>query len=113
MDVPAKFANPPPGIEELIHRPGASKERKGALFEKGQIASAVVPSEPSSVEPTLTAVEIHAGALIARGCPSFPEAITVAIPTDRRLSIAILRASESQLEENDPPPMLMLTEAKE
>jgi hypothetical protein len=113
MDVPAKFAKPPPGIEELIHRPGASRERKGALFEKGEIASAVVPNEPSSVEPTLTAVEMHAGKLSAEEKPSFPEAITVAIPTERRLSMATLRGSVSQFEEDRPPPMLMLTEAKE
>src|SRR5262245_33780611 len=109
MDVPAKFAKPPPGIEELIHRPGASKERKGELPERNRRAAADVLSKPSSVEPALTSGEIHAGALVARGYASFAEATTVAITKDRRLSIAIVRASESQLEENDPPPMLMLT----
>lgn len=65
------------------------------------------------VEPTLIAVEMQAGAPIPLLLPSFPDAITVAIPTERRLSIAALRAGSlaSQGEEEAAPPRLRLTEA--
>jgi hypothetical protein len=112
MEVPWKFAKALPGIEELIGWPGASSERKDALLEKLEMASVVVPKEPSCVEPTLTAVEIHPGALMESVKPSLPEEMTVAIPTDLRLSIATFRGSESQFEKKRPPPMLMLTEAQ-
>src|SRR4030095_11189129 len=113
IEVPAMLANKSPGIEERIQRQGASSERNEALLEKLETASATVPSDPSSVEPTLIAVEMQPGALRALVKPSFPAAITVAIPTERRLSMATLRGSLSQLEKNCPPPRLMLTEANE
>ena len=49
------------------------------------------------VAPTLIADEIHAGALSAFVSPSLPAATTVAIPTDRRLSMMRLVGSLSQL----------------
>src|SRR5262245_25078889 len=115
IEVPAKLVNEPPGIEERIKRPGASNERNDALLEKGsETASAIVPFEPSSVEPTLIAVEMQAGKLRALMKPLFPDAMAVAIPTERRLSMATLSDWVSQFVGNPcPPPRLMLTEAKE
>jgi hypothetical protein len=82
MEVPLKTAKPPPGTEELMEEPGARRERKVAEFEKIETPSDLV------VDPTLTAEEIQAGALRASLNPSLPAAATVAIPTERRLSIA-------------------------
>jgi len=59
-------------------------------LENEEIESSLV------VDPTLIAVEIHAGEEIPVELPSFPEAITVAISTDRKVSIIDLRASVSQ-----------------
>ena len=42
------------------------------------------------VAPTLTADEMHPGALRRVPDPEFPAAMTVAIPTERRVSIAAL-----------------------
>ena len=66
-----------PGIDELIEEPGARSEMKEAMFENQETASADV------VDPTLMAVEIHAGAPIALVYALFPDEMTVAIPTDR------------------------------
>ena len=49
----------------------------------------------SSVALTLIAEEMQAGSLIAFTYPSFPAAMTVAIPTERRLSMAALVAALS------------------
>ena len=51
------------------------------------------------------------GALTASAEPSLPDEITVAMPVERRLSIAALRESLSQLAVNEPPPRLMFTDA--
>ena len=96
----------------MIHWPGARSERNEALLEKEETSSAVVPREPSSVEPTLTALEIHAGEESAFVKPSFPAAITVAMSADLRLSMIGFSGSTSQFESNRPPPRLMLTAAK-
>ncbi len=61
IDVPCKVAKSLPGTEEVILEPGANSDKKEALLEKLQTLSAVVPPEPSSVHPTLTAVEMQAG----------------------------------------------------
>ena len=50
---------------------------KEAIFEKDDTVSDKV------VDPTLIAVEIHAGAPIAPVYPLFPDEITVAMPTER------------------------------
>ena len=63
------------------------------------------------VAPTLMAVEMHAGALIELVNPSFPDAITVATPTERRLSMDALSGSASQLVVLALPPKLMFTDA--
>ena len=105
IEVPLKKAYASPGREELMDDPGARSEMKEAMFEKLETASAFV------VDPTLMAVEMHAGAAIASRYPEFAEAMTVAIPTERRLSMASLRRSVSQLLVFCPPPKLMLTEA--
>ena len=80
-DVPLSTAKAPPGTDEVIDSPGARSERNDAEFEKDETTSDLV------VEPTLTAVEIQAGKLRPSMNPSFPEAMTVTMPTERRLSI--------------------------
>ena len=55
---------------------------KEAMLEKLETTSEFV------VEPTLIAVEIHAGAPMATVYPEFPEAITVAISTEIKMSMA-------------------------
>ena len=75
-----------------MKRPGASSERNGAPLLNSETAFATVPKLPSSTEPTLTAEEMHAGADMALGVPSLPDAAIVAIPTDRSWSIIALRA---------------------
>ena len=57
IDVPLATANWPPGYDEMISSPGASRDKKGAAFEKSAIRSSLV------VAPTLTVVEMQAGAL--------------------------------------------------
>ena len=64
-------------MDELIDDPGASSEIKEAIFEKDETASDEV------VDPTLIAVEMHAGAPMALVYALFPDEITVAIPTER------------------------------
>jgi hypothetical protein len=58
--------------------PGASKDRKNALFELLLTTSLLV------VLPTLMADEIHAGWAMASVNPSFPEATTEAMFTECR-----------------------------
>ena len=66
----------------------------------------------SEVEPTLTADEVHAGALMEVFDPSFPLAATLAMPTERRLSMAgLYGCSSSQVDENRPSPTLRFTAA--
>lgn len=113
IDVPTKLEKPPPGTEEFINSPGASRFRKDALFEKLETKSANPLPDPSVVDPTLIAVEIQAGEFILSVYPLLPEAITVAIPSERRLSIVdfIAVCVESQLEKYRPPPKLKFTAA--
>jgi hypothetical protein len=108
MEVPLKTEKPPPGTDELMEEPGARSERKDAEFEKIEMPSDLV------VDPTLMAVEIQAGAFRASLNPSLPAAATVAIPTERKLSIAAFLdvCWLSQGEVNSPPPRLMFTAAK-
>ena len=75
-------------------------------FEKDETPSVFV------VEPTLTAVETQAGALREFDDPPFPEAATVAIPTDLRLSMIGLYGSPSQFDEKRPSPRLRFAAAK-
>ena len=77
IEVPLFEAYRSPGMDELIDDPGASREMKEAIFEKEDTVSDEV------VDPTLIAVETHAGALMALVYELFPDEITVAIPTER------------------------------
>ena len=77
IDVPLLEEYASPGTDEFIEDPGARSEMKEAMLEKEETESDEV------VDPTLIAVEIHAGAPIAVLYPLFPDEITVAIPTDR------------------------------
>ena len=84
IEVPLMKPKPPPGKDELMDSPGARSDKKDATFEKLDTTSFLV------VEPTLIAVEMHPGALIELVESSFPDAITVAMPTERRLSMIAL-----------------------
>src|SRR6185503_17574487 len=106
IDVPLDTAKLSPGYREMISSPGANSDRKGATFEKSATRSSFV------VAPTLTALDTHAGALSWLVDPSLPDAMTVAMPAARRLSMNGLYGSSSQAALNSPPPRLMLTEAK-
>lgn len=59
IEVPLFELYKSPGTDEVIDDPGASSEMKEAIFEKDETVSEEV------VDPTLIAVEIHAGAPIA------------------------------------------------
>ena len=102
-------------IDDVIHLPGAIRFRNEALLLKADTAFAVVEKLPSSTEPTLTADDMQPGAPIEPVNPSFPEAITVAMPIDRRLSIAVFTGaftvSQVDWRKYRPPPRLMFTEA--
>jgi hypothetical protein len=82
MDVPLKFANPPPGTDERIVSPGAKSDRYWFVLLKFETWSACA-EVPSVVEATLIAVEMQAGEDNAVVDPSLPDAITVAIPASR------------------------------
>jgi len=58
IEVPLQTANPPPGTDELMLEPGASRDRIDARFANEETVSLSV------VEPTLTADEMQAGAEI-------------------------------------------------
>lgn len=79
-DVPLPTVVPPPGTDEVTDSPGARRERNDALFVKDDTWS------ESFVEPTLIALDTHAGALIPFENPLFPEETIVAIPTDWSVS---------------------------
>ena len=92
------------GIDEVIAEPGANRSIHGAMFEKLDTPSVFV------VEPTVTAVEMQPGVPVAFWYPLLPDEITVETPTDRRLSMIVLRESESHVATFCPPPRLMLAE---
>ena len=68
-------------------------------------------ASPSFAAPTVIAVEMHDGKPTPDLLPLLPEAMTVAIPLDRSVSMAGLRASASQLVAVTPPLRLMLAAA--
>src|SRR5687767_2556399 len=84
--------------------PGASSSTSGDEFDRLATRSVLV------VLPTVMADEMQLGALTAVAEPSLPDEMTVAMPDERRLSIAALRESVSQLAVNRPPPRLMFTD---
>jgi len=58
------------------------------------------------VAPTLIADEMHAGADTRFEFPSLPAAMTVAIPTDRSVSMAVFSdAFEPSQYDEEPPPL--------
>src|SRR5262249_6319601 len=82
-EVPEPPATPPPGTEEVMRVPGASRFRIAALLENcGTVSFGARGWLPSLVARTLTAEEMQAGNMIASGEASFPDATTVAIFTD-------------------------------
>ena len=103
MEVPGQLSKEPSGTEEFIIAPGASRSRKDAEFEKqvtlsGNAALSLLhhgslPRCSFQVAPTLMLLDMHAGEAIESVYSSLPEAITVAVPTDRRLSIAAFIAT--------------------
>jgi hypothetical protein len=60
IDVPSKLANPVGGTDETMSSPGARTETNDARLEKKDTELEVPVVSP--VEPTLTAVEMQAGA---------------------------------------------------
>ena len=85
--------------------PGASSEVKKDRFEYEAIVSFLL------VAPTLIAVETQAGELMALTALLLPAEMTVAMPADRRLSIAGLTDEPSHVEVFVPPPRLRFAEA--
>src|SRR5258707_1268882 len=83
--------------------PGANSDRNDATFEKYDTWLDL------SIDPTLTADEMHPGDARALPSPSLPDAITLATPIDRRLSIAGLYGWSSHGAVKVAPPRLMLT----
>ena len=91
--------------DDRIASPGAKSDMNGVTFENDETASVFV------VDPTLTADEMQAGDASAVGEPSLPAATTVAIPTERSMSMIGFSGSPSQAALNEPPPRLKLTDA--
>src|SRR5262245_35064994 len=85
--------------------PGASSDMNVAMSVKYETTSAL------SVDPTLTAVEIQPGLVSDVVDDELPAATTVAMPIDRKLSIAGLYGWLSQGAAYKPPPRLMFTDA--
>jgi hypothetical protein len=108
IEVPDKDAKPPPGTDETMEDPGAKRERNEAEFENEETTSLFV------VDPTLIALEIHAGSLIPLAA-LLPAATTVAMPAERRVStiafVGPLSVSHAAEEVCTPPPRLMFTAA--
>src|SRR5262245_56672303 len=90
IDVPLAISTPPPVVEVLIEKPGASRLMPGARLENDATASA----GGSVVAPTLIAASMQAGAATAFGRPSLPEATTVATPRDLRSWISAASAGK-------------------
>src|SRR5688572_6977328 len=102
MDVPLLLPYTSSSIEESIDEPGAMTSMSGPRLPEFVVVSS------SLVRPTVNAVEMQPGAPTALRNELFPEAMTVAMPAARLLSIAALRLSPSQADELLPPPRLML-----
>src|SRR5215213_1867651 len=100
IEVPLFLAKLPPGTDEAMLTPGASRSTIEEKLESGAMVSCLV------VLPTVIALEMHAGEATASVKPSLPEAITVAIPAALRLSMTALRGSVSQKRLNRPSPKL-------
>ncbi len=90
IDVPLRIPNVAGGSDDRMLLPGAKSNRNGATFENDETRSALV------VEATLIALEMQAGELMPFRYPLLPDAMTAAMPTERRLSMTGLRASPSQ-----------------
>ena len=105
IEVPLKKSKPPPGTDDLIWLPGASRVRKVALLLNPETVSLFV------VDPTLTELEMQAGKLRALVSPSLPDEMMDAIPAARKASMATFTGSSSQNVVNEPPPKLIFTAA--
>jgi hypothetical protein len=100
---PPQFGDPL--TEEQMLLPGASTSNQDAAFEKFDSTSLFV------VLPTVMADEMQPGALVESDQPSFPDAMTVAMPTPRSLSTTGFVTWLSQVLKFRPPPMLMFAAA--
>ena len=89
IEVPFQVAVPVPGTDEVMLLPGACSVSAADSLEKLEMASL------SSVEPTLTAVEMQPGEEMPSEEPLLPAAMTVAMPTARSLSMAALMAASA------------------
>ena len=105
-----EHAVPPAPVitDEQIDWPAAITSTWGPAFENG-----VESPFWSSTAPTAIAVEMHAGDDTPFPHPSFPAAITVAMPTDRSWSMYGFNGSSSHAPEwKTLSPRLRLTEAR-
>ncbi len=105
IDVPLRVAIPPPGIADVIDRPGARKSSRGDELEK------LDTRKSASTEPTATASVTQAGQLIWLGSPALPDATTVATPRSWSSRIGSARALSSQAAGLVLPPTLRFTAA--
>ena len=71
------------GNDDRMADPGASRSTAGLRLEPFATASVA-----SSTHPTATAVEMHAGPVMVPRQPLLPAATTVAMPAERRSSMA-------------------------
>src|SRR4029434_10860146 len=79
IEVPLAAPYAFPGIDDTTLPPGASRLRKLALLETPDIAFCL------SVDPTLIALEMHAGEERPDALPPLPAAMTVAMLAPRKL----------------------------
>src|SRR5690625_354779 len=95
-------------MDELMSEPGANRSMMEATSEKSEMLSCL------SEEPMATEEEIQAGAPISPVRPSLPLAMTVAMPSERRVSVARWSspADGSQYALAAPPARRMLTDAR-
>src|SRR5215217_5248572 len=106
IEVPLFWAKLPPGTDEVMPTPGASRSTIGDILELEAMASLSV------VEPTVIALDMHPGAPTASVKPPLPEPTTVAMPATFRLSIIALRSSVWQALVNRSLPRLKFAAAK-
>ena len=82
IEVPLNSVKPPPGTDDRMASPGAKSDMNDETFEKYETASLL------STAPTLIALETQDGEAIALPSLPLPDAITLATPIARRLSMA-------------------------
>jgi len=86
MEVPFQVANSPlPDTDEVMDTPGAN-----SVSHEAPLLNEATKSLVSPVAPTLTALDMQPGPDMPSARPLLPAAMTVAMPTELRLSMAAL-----------------------